>query len=141
MADKIKTEIITINNTKTAKKEIKRLIAESKLVLKQNSNFDRALENYEKAEKIAIEWDLIKKSEDLEDKIFSVFVQGLKANMDTLEKGAIKYAKEEDHNVTSQLYILAASVASEIFLLGVDGAIKDVKKFLQKAKEYEKLIS
>ncbi len=128
-----------IDTIKIAKKEIKNLIKLAKTG-KKEEDYEKTINILQNAVKIAVNWELLGESEDLEELIRLTKIEDLKKKMIKLEKEAKLAAKEEKYNEASQKYKISSKIASEIFKLGGDEMTKEVKRLTNKSKEYEKLI-
>ncbi|MBY8986179.1 MAG: hypothetical protein KGD65_13970, partial [Candidatus Lokiarchaeota archaeon] len=128
-----------VNNIKTAKKEIKNLKKIAKTA-KKEKNYEKSINIFQNAVKLATNWELIGESEELEELIRLTKIEDLKIKMTTLEKEAKIAAKEEKYNEASQKYKISSKIASEIFKLGGTEMTKEVKRLSNKSKEYERLI-
>ncbi|MFX1457361.1 MAG: hypothetical protein ACFFDB_18500, partial [Promethearchaeota archaeon] len=128
-----------IDNVKVARKEIKNLKKIAK-TSKKEKDYEKTINIYQNAIKIAVNWELIGESEELEELIRQTKIEDLKIKMISLEKEAKLAAKKEKYNEASQKYKISSKIASEIFKLGVTDMTKEVKRLSNKSKEYEKLI-
>jgi hypothetical protein len=128
-----------IDSIKVAKKEIKNLKKIAKTA-KKEKDYEKTIIILQNAAKLAVNWELIGLSEELEEYIRLTKVEDLKIKMTTLEIEAKLAAKEEKYNEASQKYKMSSKIASEIFKLGGTEVTKDVKRLSNKSKEYEKLI-
>ncbi len=128
-----------IENVKEAKKEIKKLnkIAREKL---DKKDFDKSIEIFQNAARIALNWELSREFTVLDDIIRKIKIKDLKIKMKKLENEAKTAAKEEKYSESAQKYKMSSKIASEIFKLGVTEMTKEVKRLTNKAKEYEKLV-
>jgi hypothetical protein len=128
-----------IGNIKVAKKEIKKLIKIGKTTRKEK-DYDKAINIFQNASKLALSWELLDEAEDLEELIRLTKIEDLKSKMGILEKEAKLAVKAEKFNEAAQKYKISSRIASEIFKLGVTEMTKEVKRLSNKSKEYEKLI-
>jgi hypothetical protein len=128
-----------IDSIKVAKKEIKNLKKIAKTT-KKEKDYEKTINIYQNASKLAINWELIRESEDIEELIRLTKIEDLKIKMTILEKEAKFAAKGEKFNEASQKYKMSSKIASEIFKLGGSEMTKEVKRLSNKSKEYEKLI-
>jgi hypothetical protein len=130
---------VVIDSIKVAKKEIKNLKKNAKIARK-GKDYLQAINIFQNAVKLAINWELIGESDELEELIRLTKIDDLKIKMSTLEKEAKLAAKEEKYNEASQKYKMSSKIASEIFKLGGTEMTKEVKRLSNKSKEYERLI-
>jgi len=128
-----------IDSIKVAKKEIKNLTKIAKTA-KIEKDYEKTINILQNAAKLALNWELISKSEDLEELIRLTKIEDLKTKMTILEKEAKLAAKREKFNEAAQKYKISSRIASEIFKLGGTEMTKEVKRLSNKSKEYEKLI-
>ncbi|MFW9822337.1 MAG: hypothetical protein ACFFE4_05355, partial [Candidatus Thorarchaeota archaeon] len=128
-----------IDSAKIARKEIKNLKKIAK-TSKKEKDYEKTLNIYQNAIKIAVNWELIGESEELEELIRQTKIEDLKIKMNSLEKEAKLAVKDEKYYEASQKYKMSSKIASEIFKLGVTDMTKEVKRLSNKSKEYEKLI-
>ncbi|MFX1499681.1 MAG: hypothetical protein ACFFDH_01805 [Promethearchaeota archaeon] len=133
------SEITVIENRKQANKEIK-MLKKKALNAKKEKDYDKCLRIYQNAAKIALEWEILKESYELDETMRLTKIEDLKIKMKNLEKEAKLAAKEEKFNEATQKYKVSSKIASEIFKLGVDEMTKEVKRLTNKSKEYEKLV-
>ncbi|MFX1312501.1 MAG: hypothetical protein ACFFHD_07790, partial [Promethearchaeota archaeon] len=128
-----------IENIKDAKKEISKL---KKIAKKENNkkNYENAIKIYQDAAQIALNWELSREFNLLDDTVRMIKIEDLKIKLKDLENEAKIAAKEEKYNEATQKYRMSSKIASEIFKLGVDEMTKEVKRLTNKSKEYEKLV-
>jgi len=131
--------VAVIETIKGAKKEIKNL-KQKAMAAKKVKDYEKSMKIFQTAGKIALNWELLKKSQELDDVMRKTKIEDLTIKMKTLEKEAKVAAKKDDYNEAAQKYKISSKIASEIFKLGVTDMTKEVKRLSNKSKEYEKLI-
>ncbi|MFW9876723.1 MAG: hypothetical protein ACFFG0_26815 [Candidatus Thorarchaeota archaeon] len=128
-----------IDNVKSAKKEIGKLKKIAKTARKEK-DYEKTINIYQNAVKIALSWELSGEIELLNDFIRTTKIEDLQIKMKNLEQEAKLAAKDEKYNEAAQKYKMSSKIASEIFKLGGSDMTKEVKRLSNKSKEYEKLI-
>jgi len=128
-----------IETIKEAKKEIKNL-NKNALIAKKEKDYDKCMKILQNAAKLALNWELIKESQELDEIMRKTKIEDLSIKMKTFEKEAKLAVKGEKYNEAAQKYKISSKIASEIFKLGVTDMTKEVKRLSNKAKEYEKLV-
>ncbi|MFX1468845.1 MAG: hypothetical protein ACFFB8_09285 [Promethearchaeota archaeon] len=128
-----------IETPKGAKKEIKNL-KKNALAAKKEKDYEKSIKVFQNASKIALNWELMKESQEIDDLIRLTKIEDLTIKMKNLEKEAKLAVKKESYNEAAQKYKISSKIASEIFKLGVTDMTKEVKRLSNKSKEYEKLV-
>ena len=128
-----------IETIKQAKKEIKSL-NKNAMVAKKEKDYDKCMKILQNAVKLALNWELVKESQELDDTMRKTKIEDFTIKMKILEKEAKLAVKGEKYNEAAQKYKISSKIASEIFKLGVTDMTKEVKRLSNKAKEYEKLV-
>ncbi len=134
-----KLGVAVIETIKEAKREMKNL-NKNAMVAKKEKDYDKCMKILQNAAKIALNWELVKKSQELDDIMRKTKIEDLSIKMKILEKEAKLAAKGENFNEAAQKYKISSKIASEIFKLGVTDMTKEVKRLSNKSKEYEKLV-
>jgi tetratricopeptide (TPR) repeat protein len=123
-----------IEDKKQAKKEIKKF--EEKAEKERDiHNYEKAIEIYKEAGIIANDWDLKKKFLNLQEEIRQTEIKKFEINMDEAISKAKSAEKRGEYETASKMFKKAASMASEIFKLGVNKMNKQVKELTKKSKE------
>ncbi|MEE9378598.1 MAG: hypothetical protein V3V33_11265, partial [Candidatus Lokiarchaeia archaeon] len=130
---------VVIETIKQAKKELKN-VKKKALEAHKEKDYDKCLKIYHNAAKIALNWELVKESQELNDTIRMTKIEDFTIKMKNFEKEAKFAAKKENYNEAAQKYKVSSKMASEIFKLGVTDMTKEVKRLSNKSKEYEKLV-
>ncbi|MFX0035593.1 MAG: hypothetical protein ACFE9I_08135 [Candidatus Hermodarchaeota archaeon] len=128
-----------IETPKGAKKEIKNL-KKNALAAKKEKDYEKSIKVFQNASKIALNWELIKESQEIDDLVRLTKIEDLTTKMKNLEKEAKLAVKKESYTEAAQKYKISSKIASEIFKLGVTDMTKEVKRLSNKSKEYEKLV-
>jgi len=136
----IKTTIgtIIVDNKKSAKKGVKELSKRAKIA-KGKNNYQKTIELYQSAAMLASNWELSNEFVIIEEIIRKTKIEDLIAKKKDLEKEAKDAVKNKNYAEASAKYKYASKTASEIFKLGANSMIKEVKRLTKKANEYEKL--
>ncbi len=123
-----------IKNEKSAKKVIKKLKKKGRRFTKIKI-YDYAKENYLKAQKIAIDWELKKELSELEETRRQLYKIELEESLKIRELDATKAIESSDYDLAQEKYEEAIAIANDIFRLGFgDIGIKmdDLKENLEK---------
>jgi len=127
-----------IEDKKAAKKELQKLMKESKQA-KGKKDYLRSIEFLQSAALIASNWDLSNEFIKLEDVIRKTKIENLMIIKNNLEKEAKLAVKQKIYLEAAVKYKEASKTASEIFKLGATQMTKEVKRLTNKANEYGKL--
>jgi hypothetical protein len=135
----IKTTIGTtvIENQKSANKTIKDLLKQAKIA-KGKNNYEKAIELFQSAAVLALDWELSKEYIEIEETIRKTKIEYLNGKKTKLENEAKEAVKSKNNAEASAKYKYASKIASEIFKLGASDMTKEVKRLTKKANEYEK---
>ncbi|MCK4381410.1 MAG: hypothetical protein KAW51_09760, partial [Candidatus Lokiarchaeota archaeon] len=102
-----------IETIKEAKREI-RNIYKNAMVAKKEKDYDICMKILQNAAKIALNWELVKESQELDDIMRKTKIEDLSIKMKNLEKEAKLAAKGENFNEAAQKYKISSKIASEI---------------------------
>jgi hypothetical protein len=129
---------VVIEDEKTAKKQIKKLMKRGKKAMK-NEEYPTARENYQEAAYVATNWELSALFHEIEDILRVITIRELKQQMEKFEAQAKKAEKAKIYEEAAEKYERAAQMASQIFKMGVTEMTEKVKDFTNKYNEYKRL--
>jgi len=127
-----------IEDKKSAKKELQKLMKESKKA-KNEKDYLKSIEFLQNAALIASNWDLSNEFIKLEDVIRETKIEDLMIKKKNFENKAKIAVKQKIYAEAAIKYKEASKMASEIFKLGSTTMTKEVKRLTNKANEFEKL--
>ncbi|MFX1393890.1 MAG: hypothetical protein ACFFAH_09980 [Promethearchaeota archaeon] len=130
----------TVINAKTAKIEIEIMIDSAKPKLR-NKEFQDAIDIYNNAKNLAINWNLSSVIENLDDLIRLAQINGLKELKEIYINQAISAENGYNYTVAVDNYDKAIKITSEIFKLGDNEIQKELRKLKKKKKGISSILS